>query len=123
MPEARSSSDRGPPGPLIGVTNDEEAGLEARGPLEPSSLDVDDVLLVLVGILLEVADGLRVGRLLLRERLEYVELLVLGLADIDVEDGVMRLRVDGRLAGRAVERRVLLERLDHLHAVDTARLP
>src|SRR5438477_3476222 len=85
-------------------------------------LDVDDVLLVLVGVLLEVADGGGVGRRLLRIALEHLERAVLGLGDVDVEAAVVRLGIDGRLAGRAAEAQVALQRLDHLHAVDAVGL-
>src|SRR5436309_272500 len=88
----------------------------------PSCLDVDDVLLVLVRILLEVADGGGVGRRLLRIALEDLERPVLRLGDVYVEAAVMRLGIDGRLAGRAAERVIGLQRLDHLHAVDAVGL-
>src|SRR5437660_7331123 len=68
-----------------------------RRPGSPSCLDVDDVLLVLVGVLLEVADGGGVGRRLLRIALQHLERAVLGLGDVDVEAAVVRLGIDGRL--------------------------
>ena len=47
--------------------------------------DLDHVLLVVVRILDEIADGGGIGRLLLREVFEHLELLVLDFGDVDVE--------------------------------------
>src|SRR5262249_51024598 len=79
-----------------------------------SSLHVDDVLLVVVRILLQIAHRGGVRRRLLRIALQDLERTVLGLCDVDVEAAVVRLRIDRRLAGGAGEAHVALERLDHL---------
>src|SRR5262245_26852832 len=64
-----------------------------------ASLDVDDVLLVVVRVLLEIAHRGGVCRLLLRPALHHLERPVLRLGDVDVEAAVVRLRIDGGLAG------------------------
>src|SRR5205809_722058 len=56
-------------------------------------LHVDDVLLVVVRLLLEIADRGRVGRRLLRIALQHRERAVLGLGDVDVEAAVVRLGI------------------------------
>src|SRR5262249_45828897 len=75
-----------------------------------SCLDGDDVLWVVVGILLQVADGRRIGRRLLQVALQDLERAVLGLGDVDIEAAVVGLGIDGRLAGWAAEGVIGLER-------------
>src|SRR5262245_57946831 len=87
-----------------------------------ASLDVDDVLLVVVRVLLQIAHGLRVRRFLLRPALHHLERPVLRFGDVDVEGAVVRLRIDRGLARGPGVADVALQRLDHLHAVDAVGL-
>ena len=83
---------------------------------------LDDVLFGLTRILLQVADRGRVGWLALREGLQQVHLLVLEDGEMNVEDAVMGRRIERDLAARAVDADAAFQRLDHLVAVDGARL-
>src|SRR5271163_2278837 len=86
----------------------------------PSELDY--ILLVVVGVLDEIANRGGVGRCLLGEVLEHVELLVFDLGDVDVEDAMMGRRIDRHRARRRFDADARLERLDHLQAIDAACL-
>src|SRR5580658_2856701 len=79
---------------------------------------VDDVLLVVVGIGDQVADGGGVLRRLLLIGLEHRPLLVLDLGQEGIAGGVMGLVIDRHLAARAVEGHAGFERLRDLGAVD-----
>src|SRR6476660_7965892 len=83
---------------------------------------LDNVLFGLTRILLQVADGGRVGWLALREGLQQVHLLVLEDGEMNVEDAVMGRRIERDLAARAVDADAAFQRLDHLVAIDGARL-
>src|ERR1700749_1817326 len=56
--------------------------------------NLDHVLLVVSRVLDEVTDGGRIGRLLLSKVLEHLELLVRDFGDMDVENAMVRRRVD-----------------------------
>src|SRR5258705_2798832 len=66
----------------------------------PSNLD--HVLLVVGRVLDEIADGGGVGRLLLGEIFQHLELLVGHFGDVHVEHAMMRRRVDRDLARRSI---------------------
>src|ERR1700727_3000210 len=70
--------------------------------------ELDHILLVVVRILFKVADRGGVRRLLLREVFEQIKFLVFDLGDVDVENAVMRRRVNAD-AG--------FERFDHFQSV------
>src|SRR4051812_22892931 len=57
-------------------------------------IHLDDILLRIAGVLLQVAYCGGVVRLALRECLDEHRLLVLHFGEMDVEDGVMRLRIE-----------------------------
>src|SRR5579864_4233852 len=88
-----------------------------------SASELDLIVLVLVGVLHQIAYRLGVGRRLLRIGLEDHERAVLEIGEIDVAGDVMGLGIDRHLPGREiVEGEPGLQRLDDFHAVDRARL-
>src|SRR3984893_8491916 len=85
-------------------------------------IHLDDVLLRLAGIFLQIAYCSGVIRFALREGLDEHWLLVLHLGEMDVEDGMMGLRIERHASARRVNADAALERLDHLLAIQRASL-
>src|SRR3954470_13323367 len=88
------------------------------GPLS----NLDHVLLVVGRVLDKVADGGGIGRLLLGEILQHLELLVGDFGDVHVEHAMVRRRIDGDLAGGRIDADPSLQGLDDLHPIDAASL-
>src|SRR4051812_37244749 len=83
-------------------------------------IHLDDILLRIAGVLLQVAYRGGVVRLALRECLDEHWLLVLHFCEMDVEDGVMRLRIERHASAWRVYADSALERLNHLLPIERA---
>src|SRR6476646_2563682 len=82
-----------------------------------------DPMLAAVGPVLDgIADGGGIGRLLLGEIFQNLELLVGDLGDVHVENAMVRWRIDSDLAGRGIDADPRLKGFDDLHPVDAASL-
>src|SRR6202165_756195 len=86
---------------------------------QPGS-DFDDVLLVVAGILDEIAHGCGIRRLLLREIFQHLELLVIYFRNVNIEHAMMGRRIDRDLAGGSIDADTGFQRLDDLHSIDGA---
>src|ERR1700730_291446 len=84
--------------------------------------DLDHILLVVVRVFDEIAHRGGVGRLLLREVFQHLELLVVDFGDMHVQDAMMGRWVDRNLARRSIDADSGFQRLDDLDSVDTGRL-
>src|SRR3954451_21453589 len=90
--------------------------------LRRTASDLDYILLIIGRVLDEVANRCGIGRLLLGEIFEHLELLVVDFGDVNVEHAMMRRRIDGHLSGRSIDADPGLQRVDDFAAVDAAGL-